>query len=303
MISYVQWTGHLQRQAEQCSGPSSRTLSNQKKHVDYCCCIDSSLARTKHQMNWRLVWPSVRTRHASQAAKMERQKDTFEERYASKMTKILTKISKETDKARLQAASTKTSPFQVGNHSPGTAFHVPHGNCRNIAKIGLGPGSVGTTCALLLALYNTTSDFQAKIKVVRASCSALMAPVNTCTTTETPHLTLRTAGAPKKVFLHGERAEAARVAGKQQKKGAPAKRGQRRQWSKRRRKQRNRIFSTRQLQRWQRHVLRRAAANASVTVLRKTSETLSKVIILAACFDDILLALNGRARILRRLVF
>lgn len=44
---------------------------------------------------------------------MERQKDTFEERYASKMTKILTKISKETDKARLQAASTKTSPFQV----------------------------------------------------------------------------------------------------------------------------------------------------------------------------------------------
>ena len=44
---------------------------------------------------------------------MERQKDSFEERYATKMTKILTKISKETDKARLQAASTKTSPFQV----------------------------------------------------------------------------------------------------------------------------------------------------------------------------------------------
>lgn len=44
---------------------------------------------------------------------MERQKDAFEERYASKMTKILTKISKETDRARRQAASTKTSPFQV----------------------------------------------------------------------------------------------------------------------------------------------------------------------------------------------
>lgn len=44
---------------------------------------------------------------------MERQKDAFEERYATKMKKILTKISKETDKARLQAASTKTSPFQV----------------------------------------------------------------------------------------------------------------------------------------------------------------------------------------------
>lgn len=44
---------------------------------------------------------------------MERQKDAFEDRYAAKMTKILTKISKKTDKARLQAASTKTSPFQV----------------------------------------------------------------------------------------------------------------------------------------------------------------------------------------------
>lgn len=29
------------------------------------------------------------------------------------MGKILTKLSKETDKARLQAASTKTSPFKV----------------------------------------------------------------------------------------------------------------------------------------------------------------------------------------------
>lgn len=45
---------------------------------------------------------------------MERQKEAFEERYAAKMGKILTKISKETDKARLQAASTKTSPFKVG---------------------------------------------------------------------------------------------------------------------------------------------------------------------------------------------
>lgn len=44
---------------------------------------------------------------------MERQKEAFEGRYAAKMGKILTKISKETDKARLQAASTKTSPFKV----------------------------------------------------------------------------------------------------------------------------------------------------------------------------------------------
>eukprot|EP00903_Cladosiphon_okamuranus_P014200 g13193.t2 len=55
------------------------------------------------------------------AAKMERQKDAFEERYATKMTKILTKISKETDKARLQAASTKTSPFQA---RPRTYFYT-----------------------------------------------------------------------------------------------------------------------------------------------------------------------------------
>ena len=44
---------------------------------------------------------------------MERQKEAFEGRYATKMGKILTKLSKETDKARVQAASTKTSPFQV----------------------------------------------------------------------------------------------------------------------------------------------------------------------------------------------
>ncbi|CAM9786078.1 unnamed protein product, partial [Pylaiella littoralis] len=47
------------------------------------------------------------------AAKMERQKEAVEERYATKMSKILTKLSKETDKARVQAASTKTSPFKA----------------------------------------------------------------------------------------------------------------------------------------------------------------------------------------------
>ncbi|CAN0142041.1 unnamed protein product [Scytosiphon promiscuus] len=47
------------------------------------------------------------------AAKMERQKEAFEGRYATKMGKILTKMSKETDKARLRAASTKTSPFKA----------------------------------------------------------------------------------------------------------------------------------------------------------------------------------------------
>lgn len=44
---------------------------------------------------------------------MGRQKEAFEQRYAVKMSKILTKLSKETDKARVQAASAKTSPFKV----------------------------------------------------------------------------------------------------------------------------------------------------------------------------------------------
>ncbi|CAM9994866.1 unnamed protein product [Scytosiphon promiscuus] len=47
------------------------------------------------------------------AAKMERQKGAFEERYATKMGKILTKMSKETDKARLRAAAAKTFPFKA----------------------------------------------------------------------------------------------------------------------------------------------------------------------------------------------
>ncbi|CAM9653725.1 unnamed protein product [Ectocarpus fasciculatus] len=54
------------------------------------------------------------------AAKKERQQGAFEERYATKMGKILTKLSKETDKARLQAASTKTSPFKA---KPRTYFY------------------------------------------------------------------------------------------------------------------------------------------------------------------------------------
>lgn len=66
---------------------------------------------------------------------MERQKDAFEERYASKMTKILTKISKETDKARLQAASTKTPPFQVCIHSPAASVHALPENRRNQAAL------------------------------------------------------------------------------------------------------------------------------------------------------------------------
>lgn len=46
---------------------------------------------------------------------MDRQKDSFEQRYATNMGKILTKLSKETEKARVQASSRKTSPFQVYN--------------------------------------------------------------------------------------------------------------------------------------------------------------------------------------------
>lgn len=57
--------------------------------------------------------PNDNNDNDAQAAKMERQKESFEQRYATKMGKILTKLSKETDKARVQAASTKTSPFQV----------------------------------------------------------------------------------------------------------------------------------------------------------------------------------------------
>lgn len=64
----------------------------------------------------------------------------------------------------------------------------------------------------------------------------LAAPVHLCTTMATPWIT---AGAPKNVFLHGKRAEAARVAAKQ----PPHQ------------------------QLWQRHVLRRDSDNAPVPVL------------------------------------
>ena len=49
----------------------------------------------------------------AQAAKMEKQKGAVEQRYVKKMDKLLTQISKETDKARVQAASARTSPFKV----------------------------------------------------------------------------------------------------------------------------------------------------------------------------------------------
>ena len=54
----------------------------------------------------------------AQAAKMEKQKEAVEQRYAKKMDKILTKLSKETDRARVRAVSTRTSPFKV-QYKPG----------------------------------------------------------------------------------------------------------------------------------------------------------------------------------------
>ena len=44
---------------------------------------------------------------------MERQKEPFEQRYATKMNKILGKLSKEIDTARVQAASKDTPLFKV----------------------------------------------------------------------------------------------------------------------------------------------------------------------------------------------
>jgi len=67
---------------------------------------------------------------------MERQKEAFEARYATKMGKILTKLSKETNKARVQAASTKTSPFKVSKEAawspiPVSLFHILTGVCES----------------------------------------------------------------------------------------------------------------------------------------------------------------------------
>lgn len=55
---------------------------------------------------------------------MGRQKESFEQRYALKMSKILTKLSKETDKARVQAASAETSPFKVRSFQNFAKIHV-----------------------------------------------------------------------------------------------------------------------------------------------------------------------------------
>ncbi len=80
---------------------------------------------------------------------MERQKEAFEARYATKMGKILTKLSKETDKARVHAASTKSSPFQVSayNRRKRPAVPVPVGpfHTRKIFEVFRSPEILHTT--------------------------------------------------------------------------------------------------------------------------------------------------------------
>ena len=44
---------------------------------------------------------------------MERQQEAFQQRYAKKMAKILTKLSKETEKARVAAASQNSAAYKV----------------------------------------------------------------------------------------------------------------------------------------------------------------------------------------------